>query len=106
MAQITQENDTYDYSPRSDFLFSLDTCPRINIEISSNQVESDRYRMLLQAGLLVRVMNKIKAESESFVAISLYITKPFTAERYLVYQPELNNEAVGIPNSSIADYSS
>jgi hypothetical protein len=61
--------------------------------------------MLLQAGLLVRVVNKIKPELESFVAIAIYITEKFTAERYLLYQPDLDKEAVGIPNSLIADHS-
>ena len=54
--------------------------------------------MLLQAGLLVRVINKIY-QGQSFVAIAIYITQEFTTEKYLVYQPELNNKAVGIPNS-------
>ena len=101
LAQITQgDNHLRRYTPRSDFLFSLDTCPRINIEIFSNPNESDRYRGLLQAGLLVRVVNMLnqKLDKPSFVAIMVYITEDFTAERYLVYQPELNDETVGIPN--------
>jgi hypothetical protein len=110
VAEVKKENDTpydrYDYHPRSDFLFSLETCPRINIEVHSKKNKSDLYRMLLQAGLLVRVVNKIKPELESFVAIAIYITEQFTAERYLLYQPDLDNEAVGIPNSLIADHSS
>jgi len=86
----------------------LDTCPRINIEISSNPNESDRYRGLLQAGLLVRVVNMLNRElgKRLFVAIMTYVTEDFTAERYLVYQPDPNNQDVGIPNSLIADHSS
>jgi hypothetical protein len=106
VAQVVQEDKRYGYRPQSDFSFSLDTCPRINIEICSIPDESDRYRMLLHAGLLVRVVNKIKPEGESFVAIAIYITEAFIAKLYLVYQPEPNNPTVGIPNSLIAAHSS
>ena len=90
------EGTRYSYTPRSDFLFLLNKFPFLFFEICSDRNrELDRYRMLLQAGLLVRVVNSIavkNSESEqtfkSFVAVAIYIDAEFTAERYLVYQPD------------------
>ena len=95
----------FSYEPRSDYLFSLDTCPQINIEISTRENQRDRYRMLLQAGLLVRVVNKLAFPTRNpFVVIAIYITKGFTAEWYLVYQVEPSNKKVVIPYPLIADH--
>jgi len=98
LAQITPGDDkNFGYHPRSDFLFSLNTCPCINIEVCSNENESDRYRGLLHAGILVRVVNMLyqgQQDKQSFIAITIYITKEFAAERYLVYQPELDKQTV------------
>ena len=99
VAQVASER--YSYEPRSDYLFSLDTCPRIDIELSSNAAQRDSYRMLLQAGLLVRVVNKLTGRN-SFVAIAIYITMEMTAEWYFVYQPALGDKKVAIPHSLIA----
>ena len=73
-------SDYYGYTPRSDFLFSFATCPRVNIEIASHPNGHDRYRMLPQAGLLVLIVNTKVTKEESFVAIAIYITKQYTAE--------------------------
>ena len=57
------------------------------IEVCSDHInELDRYRMLLQAGLLVRLMNK--GLEESFVTVAVYINSDLVAERYLMYQPD------------------
>ena len=81
------------YRPRNDFLFSLNKCPLLLIEISSEKDESDRYRLLVQAGTLVRVMNSIQNENW-FVCVAVYITRTFDAERFLVYQPDQNTSRV------------
>ena len=106
MAEITDENDQcYSYEPRSDFLFSVDRCPRINIEVCSDpRHERDCYRLLLQAGLLVRTMNMIKPEGSSFISIAIYVSNHHSADWYLVYQPDRADPKVGITNSSIADH--
>ena len=105
VAQVGDTNERYSYEPRSDYLFSLDTCPRIDIEVSSSTHRSDCYRMLLRAGLLVRVVNKL-TRCNSFVAIAIYITTGFIAEWYIVYQPKLDDKKVAIPYSLIADHGS
>jgi hypothetical protein len=101
VVEVAEEsNQTYSYTPRSDFYFRLDTCPRISIEICSDVTKhSDRYRLLLQAGLLVRVINTIKTTGDSFVAVAIYITENTSAEWYLVYQPDRRDQNVGIANS-------
>jgi len=93
------------YEPRSDYLFSLNACPQINFEVGSEADHRDPYRMLLQAGLLVRVVNKLTIRPRnSFVAIAIYITNGFIAEWYFVYQVKLEEKKVEIPYSLIADH--
>ena len=106
VAEITTEdNKRYSYQPRSDFLFSLNRCPRINIEVCSDPIhEHDRYRLLLQAGLLVRAMNMIETQRSQFVSVAIYIGKELSASWHLVYQPDRNTPTVGITNSLIADH--
>ena len=106
MAELTDEgNKHYSYKPRSDFLFSLDCCPLINIGVCSDaNHETDRYRLLLQAGLLVRAMNTLKTQGSSFVSVAIYISEELSATWYLVYQPDRAIRTVGITNSLIADH--
>lgn len=104
----------YAYTPRSDYLFSVETWPCLNIEICSQSNQSDRFRMVLQAALLVRVVNgerrRQRADDKqdplerSFVMIAIYVTQRLTAERYLIYQPDLNHPSVGISNPFVADH--
>jgi len=100
VAQV--DNTKYSYTPRRDFLFSLNSCPFILIEeYSDRQKELDRYRVLLQAGLLVRVMNSFT--TEPFVAVAVYSTAHCVADRYLVFQPSRDDRTVRNTNVFIAD---
>ena len=88
----------YPYRPRSDFLLLLGKCPFLLIEVCSDRVgERDRFWMLLQAGVLVRVMNSYKQKPESFIAVAIYINSKFTAERYLVGQPQKKGDVSAPP---------
>lgn len=97
---VAQVEATYfAYRPRSDFLLLLEGYPFLFIEICSDRAdELDRFRMLLQAGILVRVMNSFKSDPEgkfeSFIAVAIYVNSKFTAERYLVGQPEAQSTEV------------
>jgi hypothetical protein len=106
VAEITEEGTSViPINLEATFTFSLGSCPRINIEVCSDTThESDRYRLLLQAGLLVRAMNTIKTQDNSFVSVAIYINKGLSAEWYLVYQPDRDSQEVGITNSLIADH--
>ena len=75
----------------------LDGYPFLLVEVCSDPGGRDRNRLLVQAGMLVRVMNSIKPKNkDSFVAVAVYITAAYTAERYLVYQP--GSDVVRIAN--------
>jgi len=102
MAHVGPTATEFAYEPRSDFMFLSNHCPMIMVEVCSNRSESDRFRMLLQCGLLVRAINSLKrTESVSFVAVAIYITTHLIAERYLVYQPSKSEPDVRITDSSI-----
>ena len=80
-------------------MFLLDGYPFLLVEVCSDPEHRDRYRLLVHAGILVRVMNSIKPKNkDSFVAVAVYITETYTAERYLVYQPSRDSKVVRIAN--------
>ena len=89
-------------------MFLSDQYPLIIIEICSKGNEVDRCRMLLQGGLLVRAMNSFKPTgSLSFVAMAIYISNDFVANRYLIYQPDRTTDIeVRSTDSSIPDHCS
>jgi hypothetical protein len=91
----------YSYRPRSDFLLLFQGYPFLFFEVCSDRsAESDRSRMLLQAGLLVRVMNSFRDNGEEpFIAVAIYITAHSVAERYLVYQPNRDAQDVRMINT-------
>jgi hypothetical protein len=80
----------YFYVPRSDMLLSLGDYPLMVVEkCSDHKNEQERSRMLLQAGLLTRVMNSLKPkESPPFVAVAIYLNGSGVAERYIFYPSE------------------
>ena len=80
------DDDKYSYRPRGNILLTLGDYPFLVIEkCSDRKEEQDRTRMLLQAGLLVRVMNSLKPEeSDPFVAVAI---ADGVAEKYIFYQP-------------------
>ena len=108
------------YTPKSDFSFIMHkfgegktaptnlawvmTCdhmivvPLIISEVTSDERETDRWRMLLQAIALVRTGNYLlkKERSGDFFVISIYVTNDFVAERYFLYQPDKSNQKVRV----------
>jgi len=84
---------------------SLAHCPRIHIEVCSDPLhERDCYRLLLQAGLLVRTMNINRGQGISFISIAIYLSKDLTAEWYRVYQPSRVDRTVGITKLLITNH--
>jgi hypothetical protein len=77
----------YFYWPQSDILLTLGGYPVMVVEkCSDRKNEQDHPRMLLQAGLLTRVMNSLKPkESPPFVAMAVYLSAYGVAERYIFY---------------------
>jgi capsid protein len=73
--------------------------PILLIEVQSNPNGEDCYRMRTQAGVLVRVMNLIERKNQgSFVAMAVYITDSWKAERYFFYQPDRDSWEVRVTN--------
>ena len=109
------------YTPKSDFSFLMRHCgkgktaptklvwvltcdhmlvvvvPLIISEVVSDEKNSDRWRMLLQAIALVRMGNYLLKEDRSgdFFVIAIYVTNAFVAERYFLYQPDKLKRKVG-----------
>jgi hypothetical protein len=94
----------YFYVPRSDMLLSFGVYPLMVVEkCSDRKNEQDRSRMLLQTGLLTRVMNSLKPqESRPFVAVAIYLNGSGVAERYIFYPSEEMPSRVRITNVSHA----
>jgi hypothetical protein len=88
--QVHNESDPRSYSPNSDFLLNTPYIPIIINETVSPKNESDRCRMLLQAMVYVRVGNYLRT-SRNLVILCFYLNTNFEAERYLVYQPSMDN---------------
>ena len=87
------------YRPRSDYLFQVNGYPILLVEVQSSPNEEDRCRMLTQAGVLVRVMNLVKRKNrDSFVAMAVYVSASWEAERYFVYQPDRDSREVRVAN--------
>jgi hypothetical protein len=100
-------------SAAKNIIYRRPLCPTIQCSNAYSRRHNQYFALIaarsitpIHAGFLVRVVAKIKPEGKSFVAVAIYITKQSTAEGYLVYQLELNNKAVEIPKSSIADHNS
>ena len=97
VAIVPETGKKYQYTPKSDMLLLLDGCPFVLCEVVSDAKYEDRLRMLVQAGVLVRLMNSMKADNtKSFVVMAIYIKEDFSAECCLVYQPKLADISVCI----------
>lgn len=103
VAEISDDPEKYSYTPRSDTLLCLQDCPFVLVEaISDPSSHKDLYRMLIQAGIAVRLSHSMRTDTtKSFVIIAVYINECFLAERYLVYQPDLQSEIVHIVYAGI-----
>ncbi|KAH8914162.1 hypothetical protein BT69DRAFT_1143852 [Atractiella rhizophila] len=69
----------YKYQPRSDFQIQQHGIPQVLVEVQSKPSGEDPWRMLLQAGAVVRVVNHAtrRDASNPHVLIAYYITRGF-----------------------------
>jgi hypothetical protein len=74
----------YSYTPCSDWQIDVDGFPCAHMDIRSDSSESDRERMLVQAGCLVRGVNSLT--DLNFIDYCVYVDGDRKATRYLVYQ--------------------
>ncbi|KAH8930689.1 hypothetical protein BT69DRAFT_1345130 [Atractiella rhizophila] len=77
----------YKYKPRSDFQILRHGIPQVLVEVqSADNSEQDRYRMLLQAGAVVRVVHHAigRDVANLHVLIAYYINNALEAIQYLL----------------------
>ena len=88
------------YTPKNDFSVWLErsgfTLPLIIGEIVSFLNEKDRYRMLLQAVALARLvfaLHKSGSTKQLFI-VAIYLTRDMIAERYIVMKSHAESDKV------------
>ena len=82
------------YRPKSDCMVTSISflCPFIISEVISNEQETDRHRMLLQAIATAQAGQYLMKTGERFFVVAIYLTANLTAERYIVAQTELHQD--------------
>ncbi|KAJ2926260.1 hypothetical protein H1R20_g10849, partial [Candolleomyces eurysporus] len=82
----------YSYHPKSDFLFASGLLPRFIVQVQSHPYSTeDKFRMMLQAGSLLRFANthiEKYQEKKDFLLVVAYIDKFGKAEQMIVYQDQ------------------
>ncbi|KAH9968405.1 hypothetical protein BJV74DRAFT_273205 [Russula compacta] len=73
IVSVESEQKKYRYTPRSDFHVSVDQLVYLLVEVQSDNDQSDRYRMLLQAACAARLGRK--SYEDPFIVVALYIEK-------------------------------
>ena len=68
-------------------------CPFIISEVVSNEKETDRHRMLLQAIATARAGQYLMKAGEQFFVVAIYLPANLIAERYIVAQTESPQDA-------------
>jgi hypothetical protein len=87
VVNVESEQKRYHYTPRSDFLLSVDQLVYLMVEVQSDRNESDRHRMLLQAACAVRLGNSLRCgKGDPFIVMALYISNSGSVTRYLLLQ--------------------
>jgi hypothetical protein len=90
------------YCPRNDFCIWFErergsvALPLVIGEIVSQQNEKDRFRMLLQAIALARLVSEIrkpKSKVQPFI-VAVYVTGDMVAERYIVMKEGASSDKV------------
>ncbi|KAI9442137.1 hypothetical protein H4582DRAFT_2054657 [Lactarius indigo] len=78
----------YQYTPRSDALFTIEGFPYILFEVSSDKFRKrDQHRMLLQASCLVRLGNALVSDkSPTFFVKAFYINYDYHVDEYTLFQ--------------------
>jgi hypothetical protein len=86
IVNVESENKKYHYTPQSDFYASVDELPYLLVEVQSDDYESDRYQMLLQAACVARF--GCQSYGKPYIVVALYIEKNGRVTRYLVFQDD------------------
>jgi hypothetical protein len=82
----------YHYTPRSCFHVSVDRLVYLLIEVQSDENQSGRYRMLLQAACAARL--GYLSYNSPFIVVALYIESTGMVTRYFLFQRDGANSKV------------
>ena len=80
------------YTPRSDFLVTKNSLPRLLIEVNSMSPDKrldDLLRMLVQGACIVRFANLFVdaySTNNDFILVAIFIRHNRQADRYLLFQ--------------------
>ena len=103
IAEVLEEKSRY--TPTNDASLCISQFPHLVLEVQSQENESDRYRMLLQAGCLARLGHALsKSPTQPCIISAIYITYDFEAEWYLVYTSQVEETTVGLISQKAAHY--
>jgi hypothetical protein len=82
------------YRPKSDCMVTsiLFLCPFIILEVISNEQETDRHCMLLQAIATAWAGQYLMKTGDQFFIVVIYLTANLVTERYIVAQTELHQD--------------
>jgi hypothetical protein len=84
------------YDPRSDFGVSIRGFPHIILEVNSEDNETDKFRMFLQAACLSRIGNSRRDQTSQkpIVIMAIYVDKNIKAYQYILCQPNVESAKV------------
>jgi hypothetical protein len=80
------------YKPRSDYLISISSLPRLLVEVNSTQAASsptDEIRMLTTGAYIVRLANSVVPafkQEKNFVLCAIFVWDNGEASRYVLFQ--------------------
>ncbi|KAH9964027.1 hypothetical protein BJV74DRAFT_304161 [Russula compacta] len=98
IVSVESEQKKYRYTPRSDFHVSVDQLVYLLVEVQSDNDQSDRYRMLLQAACAARLGRK--SYEDPFIVVALYIEKSGRVTRYFLFQCDAAEPEVSYVSSA------
>ena len=94
------------YTPKNDLSLRINDVPHLVLEIVSDEAQSDRNRMLLQASCLARLGNGLRRDKKAdpFIISAIYIDKTLRATWYLLYQPNALDTTVRLISQDAPHY--
>ncbi|KAI0277113.1 hypothetical protein BGY98DRAFT_981874 [Russula aff. rugulosa BPL654] len=84
IVSVEHPKNEYHYTPRSDFSVFIDKLACLLVEIQSDEDQSDRNRMLLQAACAARLGRQMY--NNTFIVVALYIETSGRVIRYFIFQ--------------------
>ncbi|KAI9458962.1 hypothetical protein F5148DRAFT_1287262 [Russula earlei] len=95
VVETTNDKKVHKYTPKSDFCMLIGNIPHLILEVASEPSERDKYRLLLQASCLARILNKLRTPNAiPVIVMALCIDNSFRAVQYLLQPDELTTKYI------------